>query len=595
MLSHWIVALALSGANYGTNRQDGHRPIDLRLQTTPRTTTRLRTAPPRATEPSSSDLAKRDQSSPKPTSLSVPKPQSPLSDVASLWNRLVGQPTTADTDSLADGESFAEEDIEFVPLVLVIGATGRTGRIIVRKLLLRGFRVAVLVRDLSSKTLNLLGTGVSYSYGDVADYDSLLNAMEDVDKVVCAASPATTEAEQAAEEEATRNVLRAFQDTRTYTYGSAEATKLSLAKFRRDSDFDAWSIESSADEVARRLADAGLASKPSIAYWKRSEAHANAVFVGRIFDQFFGFAVASCTLCPTGIRLASDDEADEVVDGDDANTGDLDDALLGDGFTLGEYSGLILKAIGDGQTYTMIARTALYESDGIEYHLDFQSSNKTFAAARLPFAAFVPSKQGRPLPKDVSVPELDRRSLTGLAIGFFPMRNAKSEFEGSFYLSLKFIKAYRERDEPEFVYISRAGSEATLAVEGDKSAAAAAAADDLAPLVSPAAETSSLSVTERCERVIVSSGLTYFIMRPAALDDMPGGVRRIVLTQESALAPGTVSRTDVAEVAVRSLLDPRACNVACTISESAYLAPTDERQDISKMLEVLKPEHAVAK
>ena len=53
----------------------------------------------------------------------------------------------------------------------------RAGRIIVRKLLLRGFRVAVLVRSLSSETLNLLGSGVSYSYGDMTDYKSLLDAM----------------------------------------------------------------------------------------------------------------------------------------------------------------------------------------------------------------------------------------------------------------------------------------------------------------------------------------------------------------------------------------------------------------------------------
>eukprot|EP00967_Tisochrysis_lutea_P046090 scaffold55923_cov25-Tisochrysis_lutea.AAC.1 len=49
------------------------------------------------------------------------------------------------------------EDLEFVPQVLVVGATGRTGLIIVRKLLLRGFRVAVLVRSLSTDTLNRLG------------------------------------------------------------------------------------------------------------------------------------------------------------------------------------------------------------------------------------------------------------------------------------------------------------------------------------------------------------------------------------------------------------------------------------------------------
>lgn len=52
---------------------------------------------------------------------------------------------------------------------------------------------------------------------------------------------------------------------------------------------------------------------------------------------------------------------------------------------------------------------------------------------------------------------------------------------------------------------------------------------------------------------------------------------------------GSVSRADVAEVAVRSLLDPRACNVACTVTESEAVAASQYEQDISKALEVLQP------
>ena len=52
----------------------------------------------------------------------------------------------------------------------------------------------------------------------------------------------------------------------------------------------------------------------------------------------------------------------------------------------------------------------------------------------------------------------------------------------------------------------------------------------------------------------------------------------------------SLSRADIAEVAVRSLLDPRACNVACTVSESQSAAPDLlGEQDVSKALEVLEP------
>lgn len=81
-----------------------------------------------------------------------------LPDVRGLWSRLSGAPNSGELFNIADEDSAMGEDIEFVPQVLVVGATGRTGLIIVRKLLLRGFRVAVLVRSLSTDTLNRLGT-----------------------------------------------------------------------------------------------------------------------------------------------------------------------------------------------------------------------------------------------------------------------------------------------------------------------------------------------------------------------------------------------------------------------------------------------------
>jgi uncharacterized protein YbjT (DUF2867 family) len=94
-------------------------------------------------------------------------------------------------DRLVDGTNvFSERTLErldqddFVPEVLVVGATGEVGRLVVRRLLLDGrFRVRVLVRDLYTKTLNMLGTGVTYCQGDLGNMDSLEYALTDVDKV----------------------------------------------------------------------------------------------------------------------------------------------------------------------------------------------------------------------------------------------------------------------------------------------------------------------------------------------------------------------------------------------------------------------------
>jgi len=80
---------------------------------------------------------------------------------------------------------------DFAPEVLVIGATGEIGSLVVRRLLLEGnCRVRVLVRDLYTKTLNLLGTGVTYCQGDLSNLDSLEYALTDVDKIVmCSTAP----------------------------------------------------------------------------------------------------------------------------------------------------------------------------------------------------------------------------------------------------------------------------------------------------------------------------------------------------------------------------------------------------------------------
>ena len=687
-------------------------------------------------------------------------------DVSSLWGQISGKQAAPPPD-LQPQElvNVAADDQEFVPLVLVVGATGRTGRIIVRKLVLQGFRVAVLVRSLSSDTLNLLGSGVTYSYGDMQDYQTLLDAMEDVDKIVFVASSSEPDAEL----EGLQNVVRAFHDTRTFMYGEAEATKLNLFKFRKDSDFDRWNIEREKGspvglQQVMLEGDNKAPSNPNtaVAYWKRSttEGIDNAIFVGRVFDTFLGSAVASCDFAPRpagpstpgttpGQRALAEGEvpageletfapAGRLIVAEDEKAQDVADESL----NFGEYSGLVLKAIGDGQRYTMIVRTPLWAETGVEYHADFASRNGSFVVARLPFSNFKPHVNGVPVTamRGEAIPELDRRQVVGLGLAFFPQRNDPDRCDGAFYLSLSHIKTYRRRDEPEIVYLSdasvtnnaelnldaaapakakrpprrngkekdeeinskglrSAGSATELgdddpdfdaqlfeaefsdemasdaaplgvlkdaasaaskvaqelrafsedgaepsegeqeaaraaaraaaaaqtqaaeavaaeavaeeaeaaaadeeaarassgdglasAAEGEAAAAGAAAAEEESVAVE--AETSSGGLVKaRGEALVRQSGLTYLILRPARLNDEPGGFARLEFSQDRVDSRRAISRADLAEVVVRSLLDPRACNLACSVSASEYakLAGETQTQDISKMLEVMTP------
>ena len=62
-------------------------------------------------------------------------------------------------------------------LVLVAGATGRTGRLVVSNLLEQGYPVRALVRDME-RGHEMLGDGVEFAEGDVRDIDSLRAAMQ---------------------------------------------------------------------------------------------------------------------------------------------------------------------------------------------------------------------------------------------------------------------------------------------------------------------------------------------------------------------------------------------------------------------------------
>jgi len=62
-------------------------------------------------------------------------------------------------------------------LVLVAGATGRTGRLVVSNLLEQGYPVRALVRDMEHGH-EILGDGVEFAEGDVRDIDSLRAAMQ---------------------------------------------------------------------------------------------------------------------------------------------------------------------------------------------------------------------------------------------------------------------------------------------------------------------------------------------------------------------------------------------------------------------------------
>ncbi|GAB0494770.1 hypothetical protein MMPV_006066 [Pyropia vietnamensis] len=554
-------------------------------------------------------MAKGDGSPSPPSEEKKANALSSLRDLVGGLRQLSGLSTSRSAAAVAPEldsvreDMFLDDDRARPPEVLVVGATGETGRIIVRKLVLRGFRVRVLVRDLYSRTLDTLGTGVSFVKGDLRDADSLIDAVTGVDKIVCAVNARDAEAPGGvvtADQDAAfgdvgyadveyggvARLVRAFHDARHQQYGKAESSKITLFQFGNQSAFDSWT----AVQPPSALAEMGLAARPARVAWSLTGA-SRAAFLGQVFDVYEGVAEAKCT--PRRYNLAG-------------------------------FSGLVLRVIGNGKRYRLVLRTRAAAARGVQYVATFGTIKNKWLTVRLPFSEFVPYAAGTASPwqqpsrrssssgaKDVAnenmegsseeevedggaledVPELIRGDIVQMAVQYAKPEVAPEKDDGQFYLAMDHIKAYRTQEEPEFVLLS--------SVEVSSRAAVAPTITDVAQEVEPA-DSDRVAWKARAEDALRLSGLTYTIVRAGAFTEQPGGQKALSVSQDVGDDGGgggtggrqerKISRADVAEVCVKALLDPRACNLTFDAFESMY-APTAQTpsEDISVLLGRLRP------
>lgn len=105
-----------------------------------------------------------------------------------VWSQLsrVSSPTRS---FIIDDVLEVEPDSDFVApqaaytTVLVVGATGRVGRILVRKLLLRGYKVKALFRNRAGVGKDAIPDSVEVVEGDVGDMATCQKAVQGVNKV----------------------------------------------------------------------------------------------------------------------------------------------------------------------------------------------------------------------------------------------------------------------------------------------------------------------------------------------------------------------------------------------------------------------------
>ena len=161
--------------------------------------------------------------------------------------------------------------------VLVVGAAGRVGRVLVRKLLLRGYTVKALVRDASAA--ESIPPAVDVMLGDVSDAKVMEAAMQGVNKVVyCARAKTLVSGElNNVDVEGVKTATKALQDYNNALAirraGRSSKTKTMLTNFvKHGGVFEDWTV----DET--RLVD------PSDGKWQAAAEVAQRVNFGPGFD-----------------------------------------------------------------------------------------------------------------------------------------------------------------------------------------------------------------------------------------------------------------------------------------------------------------------
>uniref|UniRef100_A0A9I9DJX2 Uncharacterized protein n=1 Tax=Cucumis melo TaxID=3656 RepID=A0A9I9DJX2_CUCME len=409
--------------------------------------------------------------------------------------------------------------------VLVVGATSRIGRIVVRKLMLRGYSVKALVRKVDEDVVDVLPRSVEIVIGDVGDANSLKAAVEGCNKIIyCATARSTITADLfRVDHQGVYNITKAFQDYNNklaqLRAGKSSKSKLLLAKFKSEESLKGWDVRQGTyfqDVVAAKY-DGGMDAK--FEYTETGEA----VFSGYVFTRG-GYVELSTKL---SFPLGS---------------------------TLDRYEGIILSVGGNGRSYVLILEAGP-SADTTQSKLYFSrfSTKAGFCRVRIPFSSFRPVKSDDP--------PLDPFLVHTLTIRFEPRRQrpvegpaagVKQQDLRSFKLILEYIKALPTGQETDFILVSCTGSG-----------------------VEPTRREQVLKAKRAGEDSLRRSGLGYTIIRPGPLKvqfsqhgdnlinnklkEEPGGQRALIFDQGNRITQA-ISCADVADICVKALHDSTARN-----------------------------------
>lgn len=392
--------------------------------------------------------------------------------------------------------------------VLVVGATSRIGRIVVRKLMLRGYNVKALVRRDDPEVIDMLPRSVDIAVGDVGDPLAVQSAVSGCSKIIyCATARSTITGDlNRVDNQGVRNVSKAFQDyyneMAQLRAGKSSKSKLLIAKFKSAKSLKGWEVNQGS-YFPNAYASGSSFDEGIDASFEFSEG-GQAVFAGFVFTRGGYVEISKRLSLPLGS-------------------------------TLDRYDGLLLSVGGNGRSYVVILETGpLADTSQSKKYFARMTTKVGFCRVRVPFSAFRPVK-----PED---PPLDPFLVHTFTIRFEPKRQRPGDgTQGAtdprnFELILEYIKALPTGQETDFILVSCTGSG-----------------------IEPNRREQVLKAKKAGEDALRRSGLGYTIVRPGPLQEEPGGQRALIFDQGNRISQA-ISCADVADICVKALHDSTARN-----------------------------------
>jgi uncharacterized protein YbjT (DUF2867 family) len=441
-------------------------------------------------------------------------------------------------------------------LILVAGATGGVGKRVVKRLMMQGYKVRCLVRNID-KARSILGDDVDLVLADITKSETLTPlVMQNITSVICCTAVRVQPIEGD-----TADRAKYYQGVKFYQPEIVGDTPENV-EYR--------GVKNLVEASAKYLPPVG---EKIIFDFTQPTAELKNVW-GALDDVVMGgVSESNLQMIENGAVFAGN-----VSTANSGGFASVRTKNFSPAYDLSGYQGIKLHVKGDGQRYKIFLRTET-NWDGVGYSYSFDTVANTWIDVTIPFTELIPVFRAKTV-KDY--PKIDISKVCS-----FQLMLSKFEYDGalnpkfspgSFALEIASIKADNGEGLPQFVLVSSAGvtRPGRPGINLDQEPPAVRLNDQLGGI---------LTWKLKGEDSLRNSGIPYTIIRPCALTEEVGGKELIV--EQGDNIRGKISREDIAELCVQALKQPQARNLTFEVKEGERLISSI---DWKQLFSTLRPD-----